>query len=135
MIQGFKDFIARGNVIDLAVGVVIGAAFGKIVTALVENVINPLIAGIFGQPNFDGIGAFALAPDAVVEPGKLLSAIVQFLLVAAAIYFTVVLPMNKMAEIRQAKLKDDEAAAAAEEPAVSDEAKLLLEIRDLLASK
>lgn len=135
MLQGFKDFISRGNVIDLAVGVVIGAAFGKIVTALVENVINPLIAGLIGTPNFDSLGAYAFSPEAVVEPGKLLSAIVQFLLVAAAIYFTVVVPMNKMAEIRQAKLKEDEAAAAAEEPAVSDEAKLLLEIRDLLASK
>ncbi|RRC95813.1 large conductance mechanosensitive channel protein MscL [Schaalia canis] len=134
MLQGFKDFISRGNVIDLAVGVVIGGAFGKIVTALVENLINPLIAGLIGQPNFDSVGAFMLG-DSLVEPGKLLSAVVQFLLVAAAIYFTVVVPMNKMAEIRQAKLKEDEAAAAAEEPAVSDEAKLLLEIRDLLASK
>lgn len=134
MIQGFKDFISRGSVVDLAVGVVIGGAFGKIVTALVENLINPLIAGLVGQPNFDSVGAFTVG-GSLVEPGKLLSAVAQFLLVAAAIYFTVVVPMNKMAELRQAKLEEDEASAAAEEPAVSDEAKLLLEIRDLLASK
>lgn len=130
MLQGFKDFISRGNVIDLAVGVVIGAAFGKIVTALVENLINPLIAGLVGQPNFDAVGAFTVG-GSLVEPGKLLSAVVQFLLVAAAIYFTVVVPMNKMAELRQAKIAEE----ATEEPAVSDETKLLVEIRDLLASR
>ncbi|EEH63297.1 large conductance mechanosensitive channel protein [Gleimia coleocanis DSM 15436] len=135
MLQGFKDFITRGNVIDLAVGVVIGAAFGGITTALVESVINPFIAGLVGKPSFDNVLAFQFGlfgDPATIKVGVLLSAIVNFLLVAAAIYFTIVLPMNKLAE-RRAK---EVAEAPAKEPTASPEAILLAEIRDaLLAQK
>lgn len=130
MLRGFKDFISRGNVVDLAVGVVIGGAFGNVVTKLVEGIINPLIAGLIGQPNFDSVGAFSLG-EASVQPGLLITAVVQFLLIAAAIYFTVVLPMNKLAEKRAAKNASDEAEEAAA-PSTED---LLAEIRDLLAQK
>lgn len=131
MLQGFKEFISRGNAIDLAVGVVIGAAFTKIIDALVEKVLNPLIGGLFGQPNFDTVGQFTLGsgPDqATVQPGAILTALISFLLVAAALYFVVVLPMNKLAERR----------AKGEEPAAEEKAEdtlLLTEIRDLLATR
>lgn len=135
MLQGFKDFITRGNVIDLAVGVVIGAAFGNITTALVKEVIEPFIAGLVGQPKFDDVLAiqFGLLGDpATIRIGVLLTAVVNFLLVAAALYFLVVMPMNKIAE-RRAK---EVAEAPTEEPSASPEAILLAEIRDaLLANK
>lgn len=127
MLKGFKEFIMRGNVIELAVGVIIGAAFNDIITALVEKVFNPLIGGIFGQPNFDSLGKFNLG-DAVVMPGAILTAVVQFLLVAGALYFFIVLPMNKMAA--RAKGAGEEAP-----PAKADEVVLLEEIRDLLSRR
>lgn len=131
MLKGFKDFIARGNAVDLAVGVVIGGAFGAVVTAVVESVLNPLIAGIFGKPDFTQVGEFTLG-GATVQPGAVLTALVNFLLVAAALYFCVVVPMNKLADLRKKEVAAEEAAAA---PEPSDEAKLLVEIRDLLANK
>lgn len=132
MLQGFKDFIARGNAVDLAVGVVIGAAFGAVVTALVDNVLNPLIGGIFGQPNLDRIWVITLSPaTGGGEPtevlfGAVLTALINFLLVAAAIYFCVVVPLNKLAE-RRARGEEEEPEPPAEDVA------LLTEIRDLLA--
>ena len=126
MLQGFKDFISRGNAIDLAVGMVIGAAFTAVVTALVEKVINPLIGGLVGKPNFDNFLEFTLG-DATIQPGAVLTALVNFLLVALALYLCIVLPMNKMAERKAAtQITEDEA------PALSDEAQLLVEIRDAL---
>lgn len=129
MIQGFKEFISRGNVVDLAVGVIIGAAFSQIVTALVDGVINPLIGAIFGQPNFDDVLKFTIGTSEI-KPGLVLTALVNFLLIAFAIYFCIVMPMNKLAERRQKKTKQNEA----EESALTDEAKLLVEIRDLLST-
>lgn len=124
MIQGFKDFITRGNAIDLAVGVIIGGAFSSVVTALVDKFINPLIGAIFGKPNFDKVLEFHIG-QAAIQPGAILTALVNFLLVAIALYFFIVLPMNKLASLR---------SPAEEEPvAVSDETQLLTEIRDLLA--
>ena len=119
MIQGFKDFISKGNAIDLAVGMVIGAAFTAVVTALVEKVINPLIGGLFGHPNFDSVGQFNIG-DALVQPGAILTALVNFLLVALALYFFIVVPMNKMKKTE-------------EEEAGPSEIDLLTEIRDSLA--
>lgn len=130
MLQGFKDFISRGNVVDLAVGVVIGAAFSAVVKALVDGILDPVIAGIFGEPDFKDIGAFMLG-ESLVQPGLLVTAIIQFLLIAAAIYFVIVLPMNRLTERREKESTE----AAAEEPAPSPEAILLSEIRDLLAQK
>lgn len=123
MIQGFKDFIARGNAVDLAVGVVIGAAFTLVVTNVVDNVLNPLIAGLFGEPNFDSLLAFTVG-DAVVMPGTVITALINFLLVALALYFVVVVPINKFNERRQSQEGEE-----AEEQVL-----LLREIRDALTA-
>lgn len=126
MIQGFKEFISRGNAMEIAVGMVIGAAFTAVVTAIVEKVINPLIGGLFGAPNFDSVGQFMIG-EATVQPGAILTALVNFLLVALAVYFLIVVPMNKLAERR--------AAGVEEEGAPAEDVALLTEIRDLLAAQ
>jgi len=130
VIQGFKEFIMRGNVIDLAVGVVIGAAFTAVVTAFSDNIINPLINAI-GGADFSGLG-FRVFPDnenTFVDFGALITAIINFLLIAAVVYFLIVAPMNKLdAAQKRRKGIDPEA----EDPT---EQELLTEIRDLLAGK
>ncbi|HLR28065.1 MAG TPA: large conductance mechanosensitive channel protein MscL, partial [Ruania sp.] len=132
MLNGFKEFIARGNAVDLAVGVVIGAAFGAVITAIVDKVLNPLIAGLFGQPNLDRVWVITLKPAHGDVPatevllGTVLTALIHFVLVALAIYIFVVVPLNKLAE-RRAQGKEPEPEAPAEDVA------LLREIRDLLA--
>ena len=98
MIKGFRDFILRGNVVDLAVAVVIGAAFGAVITSFVANIITPLIAAIFGQPDFSGL-TFTINGSKFMY-GTFINAVISFLLIAAAIYFVVVVPMNKMNELR-----------------------------------
>ncbi len=98
MIKGFKEFILRGNVIDLAVAVVIGAAFGAVVKAFVDNILTPIIAAIFGQPDFAGL-KFTIN-GSVFQYGLFVNALISFLLIAAAIYFIVIVPMNKLAERR-----------------------------------
>jgi large conductance mechanosensitive channel len=98
MLKGFRDFILRGNVIDLAVAVVIGAAFGAVITAFVADIVTPLIAAIFGQPDFSAL-TFTINGSKFLY-GSFINAVVSFLLIAAAIYFVVVVPMNKMAELR-----------------------------------
>ena len=131
---GFKEFVLRGNAIDLAVGVVIGAAFGAVVTAVVDHLITPLIGAIFGAPDLSRIWDITLrnnpgdVPDAIISVGGILNAILQFLLIAFAVYFVIVLPMNKLAE-RRAKGEEPEPEAPAEDVV------LLTEIRDLLAKK
>ena len=131
MLSGFETFIARGNVVDLAVGVVMGAAFGLVVSGLVESFINPLIAWLVGKPNFDSL-VFTLPPifgdePTVFEYGKILTAIVNFFLVSLAIYFFIIIPMNKLT----ASLKKEEAETPPAQP--SEEILLLREIRDSLA--
>lgn len=96
MLSGFKQFVMRGNVVDLAVGVVIGAAFGKVVESLVTDVITPIIAAIFKQPDFSQL-AINLNGSEIMY-GNFLNAIIAFLIVALAIYFLVVVPLNKMME-------------------------------------
>jgi large conductance mechanosensitive channel len=98
MIKGFKEFILRGNVIDLAVAVVIGAAFGAVITAFVADIITPLIAAIFGQPDFSGL-TLTINKSKFLY-GSFINAVVSFVLIAAAVYFLVVVPMNKIAERR-----------------------------------
>lgn len=127
MLQGFKEFISRGNVIDLAVGVIIGAAFTPIVSALTDNILMPLIGAIFGKPNFDHIWTIHLN-GATILPGTFVTAVVNFLIVAAAIYFFVVVPLNKLNSHKKATAEADDAA-----PAPDPEVLLLEEIRDLLA--
>lgn len=90
MLKGFRDFVLRGNVMDLAVAVIIGAAFTSIVTALTTNIINPLLGAIVGKPNFDYL--VANVHGGAIEYGKFITAIVNFLLIAAVVYFFLVLP-------------------------------------------
>ena len=92
MLKGFKQFLLRGNVIDLAVAVVIGAAFGAVVTALVKDLITPLIAAIVGKPDFSAIKFTVNTSTFLI--GDFINAIVSFILIAAAIYFFVVVPVN-----------------------------------------
>ena len=102
MLKGFRDFILRGNVVDLAVAVVIGAAFGAVVTAFVKDLITPLVAAIFGKPDFSGL-TFTIN-NSTFRYGDFINAVIAFLLVALAIYFVVVVPMNKLAEMRARNL-------------------------------
>lgn len=125
MLQGFKEFITRGNVIELAVGVIIGTAFKDIVDSLVNNVINPLIGMLFGKPDFSNMLIFAFN-GSELKFGVLLTAVINFLLISFALYFFLVLPMNALAK-RTKKAQD------AAPKVVSDEVKLLTEIRDALA--
>src|ERR1700694_5010630 len=94
MLQGFKQFILRGNVLDLAVAVVMGVAFGAVVTALVKDLITPLIAAIVGKPDFSAI-TFQIN-GSKFPIGDFINAVVSFVLVATAIYFFVVLPINAL---------------------------------------
>ena len=98
MLKGFKDFILRGNVIDLAVAVVIGAAFGAVINSFVNDILMQIIAAIVGTPNFSGL-TFEIGKG-VIKYGSFLNALISFLLIAAAIYFVVVVPLNKLAERR-----------------------------------
>jgi large conductance mechanosensitive channel len=120
MIKGFRDFILRGNVVDLAVAVIIGAAFAAITNSLVTDIINPFIAAIIGKPDFSAIvwhvqlfhGAGPLDPSGkpdptagVIQVGKFLNNIISFVLNAAVVYFVIVLPTQKLL----ARLKGPEA--------------------------
>ena len=118
MLKGFKDFLMRGNVVDLAVAVVIGAAFSTVVKAFVD-IIMSLIGKLGGQPNFNDI------KPSGVPLGAFITALVAFIMVAAAIYFVVVMPLNKLAE-RRARGVEPKSEAP------SDEVALLTEIRDSL---
>ena len=106
MLKGFKQFLMRGNVIDLAVAVVIGAAFGAVVTALVKDLITPLIAAIVGKPDFSAIVFEINASKFLI--GDFINALVSFLLVSAAIYFFVVVPVNALtARMRRGEAPPD----------------------------
>nr|MDT0666652.1 large conductance mechanosensitive channel protein MscL [Micromonospora sp. DSM 115978] len=126
--QGFKQFLMRGNVVDLAVAVVIGSAFTALVTSLVNSIFTPLIAAIAGEPNFAGL-TFEIN-GSVFTYGLFINALITFLLVAAVIYFVVVLPLKKLDERRRRG-----EVPAEKEPMLTDEARLLIEIRDLLAAQ
>ena len=129
MINGFKEFIMKGNVIDLAVAVVIGAAFGAVVTSLVENVLMPLISALVGSPNFDDFAKVTINGNEILF-GVFLTALVNFLLIAAAVYFAIVLPMNKLFKRRERKLELQEEAEE-----VDPQVALLTEIRDSLRQR
>jgi large conductance mechanosensitive channel len=92
MLTGFKQFLLRGNVLDLAVAVVIGGAFGAVVTALVKDLITPLVAALFGKPDFSAL-VFTIN-GSKFPIGDFVNAIVSFLLIAAVVYFAVVVPVN-----------------------------------------
>lgn len=105
MLKGFRDFVLRGNVMDLAVAVIIGAAFGKIVGSLVSDIINPLIGATVGKPNF-GFLVIHMG-NGVITIGNFVNAAIEFVIVAAVIYFVFVLPMNALL----ARMKKKEAPA------------------------
>lgn len=96
MLKGFREFIMRGNVVDLAVGVVIGAAFGSVVNALVKDLITPLVAALFKAPDFSNL-IFTINSSKFMY-GEFINALISFLIVAVSIYFMVVLPMTKITE-------------------------------------
>jgi large conductance mechanosensitive channel len=129
-VKGFREFIMRGNVIELAVAVIIGAAFTAIVNAVVEGIFNPIIAAIF---NADDINSAVLQLGPVtLGIGAVIGAIINFLLIAIVVYFCIILPINKLNERLYVmkhghKPTEDEAAAS--------ETDLLTEIRDLLAAR
>jgi len=104
-INEFKTFILRGNVVDLAIAVVIGAAFGTIITALVKDLITPLIAAIGGQPNFGGIYFTINRSQFLI--GDFINAIVTFLIIAAVVFFFVVRPINALMARRKTELPVD----------------------------
>jgi large conductance mechanosensitive channel len=97
--KGFKQFLMRGNVVDLAVAVVVGGAFGAVVTALVKDLLTPLIAAVAGKPDFSAIEFTVNGSKFLV--GEFLNALVSFVLISAAIYFVVIMPMNAIAERRR----------------------------------
>jgi large conductance mechanosensitive channel len=94
MLRGFKEFVLRGNVIDLAVAVVIGAAFGAVVASLVKDLLTPLIAAIVGKPDFSALGVTIHGSRLLV--GNFLNALISFVMVAAGVYFFVVAPVNAL---------------------------------------
>ncbi|HEY5187151.1 MAG TPA: large conductance mechanosensitive channel protein MscL [Actinomycetes bacterium] len=126
MIKGFREFIMRGNVIDLAVAFVIGVAFAAVVKALLDGLINPLVAAIFGKPNLDSVGTFTIN-GADFSIGLVLTALINFLIIAVVIYFIVVVPMNALAARRAAKEEPT--------PDVKSEVDLLQEIADELRAQ
>ena len=94
MFKGFRDFILRGNVVDLAVAVIIGAAFSAITNSLVTNIFNPLIAAIVGKPDFSALTLSV--HGGVIKYGDFLNSVIAFLLIAFVVYFFIVLPMQKL---------------------------------------
>lgn len=125
MLSGFKDFISRGNVIELAVGVVIGAAFNGLVTQFTKSFLEPMIKLISGGRELSG--TFKIR-DVIFDWAAFINAIIAFLITAAALYFLVVLPANKIAE-RRARGEEPEPKAPAED------IRLLTEIRDALIAQ
>ncbi|WP_081844684.1 large conductance mechanosensitive channel protein MscL [Cellulomonas sp. URHE0023] len=125
--QGFKDFISRGNAIELAVGVVIGAAFGAVVSSIVNGLIGPLIAAIFGKGDLSNTFSWTWN-GSHFSIGLILQALILFLITAASVYFLVVLPLNALANRRKQGLEEEPTAPA-------EDILLLQEIRDLLAAR
>ncbi|WP_104172072.1 large conductance mechanosensitive channel protein MscL [Arthrobacter sp. Y81] len=126
MLTGFKNFIMKGNVVDLAVAVVMGAAFGAVVTSIVEGLLTPLIGRLFSAKGIEEMQWEGFMY------GSVISSIISFVLVAAAIYFVVIMPMNHMIERRNRRLGigTEVKEEAAEDPHIA----LLTEIRDELRS-
>jgi large conductance mechanosensitive channel len=125
MLSEFRAFIFRGNVVDLAVAVIIGAAFGAVVTSLVEGIFTPLIAAIAGEPSFGGL-KFTINKSEFLY-GQVLNAIITFLSIAAVVFFAVVKPLNMLAARRKQEAPEPEAPA--------EDVRLLTEIRDVLKER
>lgn len=135
MIQGFKDFIMRGNVVELAIAVVIGSAFAAVVNAFVTNIVTPILNAV-GSPDAGGLGIDLRAGDTVdgvnptlIDIGAILNAVIVFLITALVVYFVFVVPMNKFTEMQK---KRKGIVEGVPEPT---DVELLTEIRDLLKSQ
>ncbi|MBO0609392.1 large conductance mechanosensitive channel protein MscL [Myceligenerans salitolerans] len=130
-LNGFKDFITRGNVVDLAVAVIIGAAFTGVVTGLMDGVLNPLIAWLFGSPDVSSAG-FSVTnwqgEETLFPIGLFLQSLINFVIVAAALYFFVVTPVKKLMELRRTTEEELEET-------LEKDVELLTEIRDLLRAQ
>ena len=136
MLKGFREFILRGNVIDLAVAVVIGAAFTAIVTGLVTGIFNPIIALIFDSSDLAKAGltlreASGSKPAIILSWGTVIAAVIQFVLVAVVVYFALIVPMNYAKRIQLRKQPAEEQPPV---PALT-ELELLTQIRDLLQAE
>lgn len=125
MFKGFKEFLLRGNVVDLAVAVVIGAAFNSVVERVVDSLINPIIGMVFRADSLDGALQIGLPGGGTIALGAVIGAIINFVIVAAVVYFAFVMPMNRLRK----------PAPESGEPAVPTEQELLTEIRDLLQAQ
>jgi len=123
MVKELREFLLRGNVIDLAVAVVIGAAFGAVITSFVEDLLTPLIAAVGGEPDFGGL-AFTIN-ESRFRYGEFLNAVLSFVIIGAAVFFVVVKPVNALMARRKAGLEPEAVA-------VPEDVVLLGEIRDLL---
>ncbi len=130
--KGFKEFLLRGNVIDLAVAVVVGAAFTGVVNSLVNGVLNPAIGALFNAKSLDTLWIVEVpttgGDTAKILFGAVLAAVIQFLLVAIVVYFALIIPINFL---KKRAFKEKQAGTAVE-PAGPTELDLLVEIRDLL---
>ena len=133
--NGFKEFLLRGNVIDLAVAVVVGAAFTGVVNAIVNSVLNPAIGALFNAESLSELWPIEIPTTsggtAVIAFGAVIAAVIQFLLVAVVVYFALILPINFLK--KRAFTKQEEVATEA--PAAVSEVDLLVEIRDLLKAR
>ena len=127
MLKGFKEFISRGNVVELAVAVVMGAAFSAIVNALVADIITPLLAAIFGKPSYGDL--VITVHNSQIKYGLFINAIIQFLLIAIGVYFFIVMPINKLSE--RARVRRG-LPAKTDAPVGPTDIELLTEIRDAL---
>jgi large conductance mechanosensitive channel len=125
MIKGFKEFILRGNVVQLAVAVVMGAAFGAVITSLASDVIMPLITAIFGKQDYSKL--FITLNKSQIFYGKFITAVISFLLVALGVYFLIVAPLNHLEKIRKRRQGVPDVPPPAE-----SELELLAQIRDAL---
>jgi large conductance mechanosensitive channel len=126
VIKEFRDFVLRGNVIDLAVAVVLGAAFGAVVTSLVDDILMQIVAALGGQPDFSAL-AFTIG-EGEFRYGEFITALISFLIIAAAVFFFVVKPVNVLMARRKA-------GEVPEAEAVPEDVALLAEIRDLLKAR
>jgi large conductance mechanosensitive channel len=134
MIKEFREFLLRGNVVDLAVAVILGAAFGAVITSFVEDLLTPLLAAVGGEPDFAGL-TFTINRSAF-RYGEFINAIISFLIIGAAVFLLVVKPVNALMARRKADLEPEPASEAATSReargSVPEDVVLLGEIRDLL---
>jgi len=133
MLKGFRDFITRGNVIDLAVAFVVGAAFTAVVQAIVTGIFGPLIATLFNAESMAKSMVVGLPGQAELSFGLVTAAMITFLLTAAVVYFVFVMPINRMKEAQERRRVAG--ISAAPEAVAETELALLTEIRDLLAAR